>query len=123
MQEMRYHMSSLKSKGLGKVCTLVMDGSFQGRLQGFLSDIFYQKLLKEEQLLWSRRDIIEINIPNRTIHMLVDGVEIIHHRAKMEAKRKAVWQLVEEHKHKVSKALRAYVAITTSAAKIAVRNI
>nr|WP_245260707.1 hypothetical protein [Bartonella quintana] len=74
-------------------------------------------------MLWSRRDIIEINIPNRTIHMLVDGVEIIHHRAKMEAKRKAVWQLVEEHKHKVSKALRAYVAITTSAAKIAVRNI
>lgn len=68
-------------------------------------------------------DIIEIDIPNRSIHMLVDDVEMKQRRAKMEAKGKDAWQPVEKRQRKVSKALKAYAAMTTSAAKGAVRNI
>lgn len=68
-------------------------------------------------------DIIEIDIPNRTIHMLVEDDELMHRRVKMEAKGKAAWQPTEKRKRKVSKALKAYAAMTTSAAKGAVRNI
>ncbi|AQX30048.1 dihydroxyacid dehydratase [Bartonella schoenbuchensis R1] len=51
MQEMLYPTSYLKSKGLGKVCALITDGRFSGGLQGFLSVMFHQKLLKGAQLL------------------------------------------------------------------------
>ncbi|AQX30049.1 dihydroxy-acid dehydratase [Bartonella schoenbuchensis R1] len=68
-------------------------------------------------------DIIEIDIPNRIIHLMVDDIEIVRRRAKMEEKGNTAWQPVEERKRKISKALKAYAAMTTSAAKGAVRNI
>ncbi|WP_332065426.1 dihydroxy-acid dehydratase [Bartonella sp. CB189] len=124
MQEMLYPTSYLKSKGLGKVCALVTDGRFSGGTSGLsIGHISPEAAEKGEIALVEEGDIIEIDIPNRTIHMLVDNVEIMRRRAEMEKKGKTAWQPVEKRKRKVSKALKAYAAMTTSAAKGAVRYI
>ncbi|GAA4658853.1 dihydroxy-acid dehydratase [Bartonella pachyuromydis] len=124
MQEMLYPTSCLKSKGLGKACALITDGRFSGGTSGLsIGHISPEAAEGGEIALVEEGDIIEIDIPNRTIHMLVDDTEIKHRRAKMEAKGKAAWQPVEKRERKVSKALKAYAAMTTSAAKGAVRSI
>ncbi|MBX4335362.1 dihydroxy-acid dehydratase [Bartonella raoultii] len=124
MQEMLYPTSYLKSKGLGKACALITDGRFSGGTSGLsIGHISPEAAEGGEIALVEEGDIIEINIPNRTIHMLVDDVEIMHRRTQMEAKGKQAWQPVEERKRKVSKALKAYAAMTTSAAKGAVRHV
>ncbi|WP_406603989.1 dihydroxy-acid dehydratase [Bartonella gliris] len=124
MQEMLYPTSYLKSKGLGKVCALVTDGRFSGGSSGLsIGHISPEAAEGGAIALVEEGDIIEIDIPNRTIHLLVDDVEMMNRRAKMEAKGKAAWQPVEERKRKVSKALKAYAAMTTSAARGAVRSI
>ncbi len=124
MQEMLYPTSYLKSKGLGKVCALVTDGRFSGGSSGLsIGHISPEAAEGGEIALVEEGDIIEIDIPNRSIHMLVDDVEMKQRRAKMEAKGKDAWQPVEKRQRKVSKALKAYAAMTTSAAKGAVRNI
>ncbi|MCY1445526.1 Dihydroxy-acid dehydratase [compost metagenome] len=63
-------------------------------------------------------DTIEIDIPNRTIHLNVDDATMAHRRTVQEAKG---WHPKEERKRKVSKALKVYAMHTTSAAKGAVR--
>ncbi|WP_175868422.1 dihydroxy-acid dehydratase [Bartonella gabonensis] len=124
MQEMLYPTSYLKSKGLGKVCALVTDGRFSGGSSGLsIGHISPEAAEGGEIALVEEGDIIEIDIPNRSIHMLVDDVEMKQRRAKMEEKGKDAWQPVEKRQRKVSKALKAYAAMTTSAAKGAVRNI
>ncbi|WP_273759747.1 dihydroxy-acid dehydratase [Bartonella sp. ML70XJBT.G] len=124
MQEMLYPTSYLKSKGLGKACALITDGRFSGGTSGLsIGHISPEAAEGGEIALVEEGDIIEIDIPNRTIHMLVDDAEIKHRRAKMEAKGKAAWQPIEKRERKVSKALKAYAAMTTSAAKGAVRSI
>ncbi|WP_019223167.1 dihydroxy-acid dehydratase [Bartonella rattaustraliani] len=124
MQEMLYPTSYLKSKGLGKACALITDGRFSGGTSGLsIGHISPEAAEGGEIALVEEGDIIEIDIPNRTIQMLVNDVEMMHRRAKMEEKGKTAWQPVEERKRKVSKALKAYAALTTSAAKGAVRSI
>ncbi|MCZ2203434.1 dihydroxy-acid dehydratase [Bartonella sp. A05] len=124
MQEMLYPTSYLKSKGLGKVCALVTDGRFSGGSSGLsIGHISPEAAEGGAIALVEEGDIIEIDIPNRTIDIMVDDVEIMRRRAKMEEKGNAAWKPVEERKRKVSKALKAYAAMTTSAAKGAVRNI
>lgn len=124
MQEMLYPTSYLKSKGLGKVCALVTDGRFFRRSSGLsIGHISPEAAEGGEIALVEEGDIIEIDIPNRSIHMLVDAAEMKQRRAKMEAKGKDAWQPVEKRQRKVSKALKAYAAMTTSAAKGAVRSI
>ncbi|WP_455476017.1 dihydroxy-acid dehydratase [Bartonella sp. B17] len=124
MQEMLYPTSYLKSKGLGKACALITDGRFSGGTSGLsIGHISPEAAEGGEIALVEEGDIIEIDIPNRTINMLVDDIEIMHRRAKMEKKGNAAWKPIEERKRKVSKALKAYAAMTTSAAKGAVRNV
>ncbi|UNE54327.1 dihydroxy-acid dehydratase [Bartonella machadoae] len=124
MQEMLYPTSYLKSKGLGKVCALITDGRFSGGSSGLsVGHISPEAAEGGAIALVEEGDIIEIDIPNRTIHMLVDAAEMVQRRAKMEAKGKTAWQPTEVRKRKVSKALKAYAAMTTSASKGAVRNI
>ncbi|EJF85494.1 dihydroxy-acid dehydratase [Bartonella rattimassiliensis] len=124
MQEMLYPTSYLKSKGLGKVCALVTDGRFSGGSSGLsIGHISPEAAEGGEIALVEEGDIIEIDIPNRSIHMLVDDIQIKQRRMKMEAKGKSAWKPVEKRQRKVSKALKAYAAMTTSAAKGAVRNI
>ncbi|WP_142416227.1 dihydroxy-acid dehydratase [Bartonella massiliensis] len=124
MQEMLYPTSYLKSKGLGKVCALVTDGRFSGGSSGLsIGHISPEAAEGGEIALVEEGDIIEIDIPNRSIHMLVDDGEMKQRRLRMEAKGKEAWQPVEKRQRKVSKALKAYAAMTTSAAKGAIRNI
>ncbi len=121
MQEMLYPTSYLKSKGLGKLCALVTDGRFSGGSSG-LSIGHVSPEAAEGGLigLVEQGDRIEIDIPNRRIHLAVETAELQRRRAAQEAKG---WQPAQPRKRKVTTALRAYAALTTSAAKGAVRQV
>ncbi len=123
MQEMLYPTSYLKSKGLGKVCALLTDGRFSGGTSGL--SIGHASPEAEEGGaigLVEEGDTIEINIPDRTIHLVVSDSELASRRAEMEAKGKDAWKPVKRERF-VSEALRAYAAMTTSASKGAVRDV
>ena len=121
MQEMLYTTSYLKSKGLGKECALLTDGRFSGGTSG-LSIGHVSPEAEEGGLIGLVRegDIIEIDIPNRTINLAVDDAELARRRVEQD---KAGWKPVEQRKRKVTKALRAYAAFATSADKGAVRHV
>ncbi|MCB5175128.1 dihydroxy-acid dehydratase [Microvirga lenta] len=122
MQEMLYPTSYLKSKGLGKACALITDGRFSGGTSG-LSIGHVSPEAAEGGLigLVEEGDRIEIDIPNRTIRLAVSDEDLARRRASMEARGSKAWKPAEDRKRKVSTALRAYAALTTSAAKGAVR--
>jgi len=124
MQEMLYPTSYLKSKGLGKACALITDGRFSGGTSG-LSIGHVSPEAAEGGLigLVENGDRIEIDIPDRTIHLAVDDGEISRRRAAMAARGGAAWKPAERRARKVSTALRAYASTATSAAKGAVRHI
>ena len=68
-------------------------------------------------------DIIEIDIPERRLHLAVPEAVLAVRRAAMEAKGDAAWQPAESRQRQVSTALRAYAAMATSAARGAVRDV
>ncbi len=121
MQEMLYPTSYLKSKGLGKACALLTDGRFSGGTSG-LSIGHVSPEAEEGGAIGLVRDgdRIEIDIPNRKIHLAVDEAELASRRAAQD---KAGWKPVEQRKRKVTQALRAYAAFATSADKGAVRKL
>jgi dihydroxy-acid dehydratase len=121
MQEMLYPTSYLKSKGLGKVCALVTDGRFSGGSSG-LSIGHVSPEAAEGGLigLVNDGDIIELDIPHRTIRLAVDEAELSRRRAAMTALGAKAWKPAKRDR-KVSTALKAYAALTTSAARGAVR--
>ncbi|MGJ4954357.1 dihydroxy-acid dehydratase [Bradyrhizobium sp. HKCCYLRH2015] len=121
MQEMLYPTSYLKSKGLGKACALITDGRFSGGTSG-LSIGHVSPEAAEGGLigLVQDGDRIEIDIPNRTIHLAVSDAELAQRRAAMEAKGDKAWK-PKTRARKVSTALKAYAAFASSAAKGAVR--
>jgi dihydroxy-acid dehydratase len=123
MQEMLYPTSYLKSKGLGKVCALITDGRFSGGTSG-LSIGHVSPEAAEGGLigLVEEGDLVEIDIPNRRIHLAVAEAEIARRRAAMEAKGKDAWKPAYRER-KISAALKAYAALTTSAARGAVRDV
>ncbi|SLN25436.1 Dihydroxy-acid dehydratase [Aquimixticola soesokkakensis] len=119
MQEMLYPTSYLKSKGLGKKCALLTDGRFSGGTSG-LSIGHVSPEAEEGGLigLVETGDTIEIDIPNRTIHLAVPDNELA---ARREAKGDLPWAPVEKRERAVSTALKAYAMLASSAAKGAVR--
>ncbi len=123
MQEMLYPTSYLKSKGLGKDCALITDGRFSGGTSG-LSIGHVSPEAAEGGLigLVAEGDSIEIDIPNRRIHLAVPDAELAARRDAMEAKGAQAWKPVNRDRL-VSPALRAYAAMTTSAAFGAVRDV
>lgn len=121
MQEMLYPTSYLKSKGLGKDCALVTDGRFSGGSSGLSIGHVSPEAAEGGAIgLVEDGDRIEIDIPNRTIHLAVEDAVMVERRAAQEAKG---WKPAEERPRKISKALKAYAMHTTSAAKGAVRDI
>jgi dihydroxy-acid dehydratase len=122
MQEMLYPTSYLKSKGLGKACALITDGRFSGGTSG-LSIGHVSPEAAEGGLiaLVEEGDTIEIDIPNRSIRLAVPDAEIATRRAAMLATGGKAWKPAEQRKRKITTALKAYAALTTSAAKGAVR--
>ena len=121
MQEMLYPTSYLKSKGLGKACALVTDGRFSGGSSG-LSIGHVSPEAAEGGLigLVQDGDRIEIDIPARSINLAVDETELKRRREAMQAKGKHAWKPAKRAR-KVTTALKAYAALTTSAARGAVR--
>ncbi|HEY0330010.1 MAG TPA: dihydroxy-acid dehydratase [Rhodopseudomonas sp.] len=120
MQEMLYPTSYLKSKGLGKACALITDGRFSGGSSG-LSIGHVSPEAAEGGLigLVEEGDRIEIDIPKRSIRLAVDDAVLAQRRAAMLA-RKDAWK-PGKRSRKVTSALKAYAAMTTSAARGAVR--
>ena len=121
MQEMLYPTSYLKSKGLGKSCALITDGRFSGGTSG-LSIGHVSPEAAEGGLigLVQDGDRIELDIPNRSIRLAVDEAELSQRRAAMVAQESKAWKPAKRDR-KVSMALKAYAALTTSAARGAVR--
>jgi len=125
MQEMLYPTSYLKSKGLGKYCALLTDGRFSGGTSGLSIGHASPEAAEGGNIgLVNEGDTIEIDIPNRTINALVSDEEFDVRRKAMEAKGKShAWKPELPRERRVSSALRAYAAMTTSAAFGAVRNV
>jgi dihydroxy-acid dehydratase len=123
MQEMLYPTSYLKSKGLGKVCALLTDGRFSGGTSGLSIGHASPEAAEGGAIaLVAEGDIIEIDIPKRTIHLAVSAEELASRRTQMEARGSQAWKPVGRERP-VSPALRAYAAMTTSASRGAVRDV
>jgi len=122
MQEMLYPTSYLKSKGLGKACALVTDGRFSGGTSGLSIGHASPEAAEGGMIgLVEENDPIEIDIPNRKIHLAVSDSVLAERRAAMEKLGPRAWKPAKDRQRKVSTALKAYAALTTSAAKGAVR--
>jgi dihydroxy-acid dehydratase len=121
MQEMLYPTSYLKSKGFGKSCALITDGRFSGGTSG-LSIGHVSPEAAEGGLigLVEEGDRIEIDIPRRSISLVVDEAILTRRREAMLARKADAWKPAKRSR-KVSMALKAYAALTTSAARGAVR--
>jgi dihydroxy-acid dehydratase len=123
MQEMLYPTSYIKSKGMGKVCALITDGRFSGGTSGLSIGHVSPEAAEGGAIgLVQEGDRIEIDIPKRSINLVVHKDEIERRRTLMEAKGKDAWKPAKRDRM-VSPALRAYAAMTTSAAFGAVRDV
>lgn len=121
MQEMLYPTSYIKSKGLGKACALLTDGRFSGGTSGLSIGHCSPEAAAGGAIgLVRDGDRIRIDIPNRTIDVLVSDEELARRRAEQDAKG---WKPAEPRPRKVSAALKAYAKMATSADRGAVRDI
>ena len=119
MQEMLYPTSFLKGRGLGKVCALITDGRFSGGTSGLsIGHVSPEAASGGTIALVEDGDRIRIDIPSRSIELLVDDDELA-------ARREALGGVYapKTRDRKVSQALRAYAAMATSADKGAVRDV
>ena len=124
MQEMLYPTSYLKSKGLGKQCALLTDGRFSGGTSGLsIGHVSPEAASGGAIALVEQGDLIRIDIPNRTIDVLLSDEVLAQRRAVMDAKGKDGWKPAEDRPRKVSTALRAYAALATSADRGGVRDL
>ncbi|MDD7987500.1 dihydroxy-acid dehydratase [Lentisphaera marina] len=122
MQEMLYPTTYLKSRGLGKDCALITDGRFSGGTSGLsIGHVSPEAASGGAIGLIEEGDIINIDIPNRTIDIAISDEELEARRVAMNASEKA-WKPVSR-KRTVSKALQAYAVMATSADKGAVRSL
>ena len=123
MQEMLYPTSYLKSRHLGKLCALLTDGRFSGGTSGLsIGHASPEAASKGNIGLVKDGDIIEIDIPNRTINVGLTDAELDERRKEMESRGAKAWK-PEHRDRKVSKALQAYGLMASSADKGAVRDI
>jgi dihydroxy-acid dehydratase len=121
MQEMLYPTSYLKSKGLGKACALLTDGRFSGGTSGLsIGHVSPEAAAGGTIGLVREGDMVDIDIPNRTISLRVPEAELATRRAEQDA---AGWKPEKARPRKVSQALKAYALFATSADKGAVRKL
>ncbi|MBQ4245967.1 MAG: dihydroxy-acid dehydratase, partial [Succinivibrio sp.] len=122
MQEMLYPTSYIKSVGLGKKCALVTDGRFSGGSSGLSIGHVSPEAANGGNIgLLKEGDIIEIDIPNRSIRMAVSDEELASRREKMNALGNKAWQPVNRDRE-ISFALKAYGKLASSADKGGVRD-
>ncbi len=119
MQEMLYPTSYLKSKGLGKVCALLTDGRFSGGTSGLSIGHASPEAASGGAIgLVREGDMIDIDIPNRTINLRISDAELAARRAEQD---KLGWKPAKPRSRKVSQALKAYALFAASADRGAVR--
>ncbi len=124
MQEMLYPTSYLKAKGLGKACALITDGRFSGGTSGLSIGHVSPEAAEGGAIgLIEAGDRIAIDIPARSVRLLVSEETLAQRRAAVAAKGKDAWKPAKPRKRAVSQALRAYAAFATSAARGAVREV
>ena len=124
MQEMLYPTSYLKSKGLGKVCALLTDGRFSGGTSGLsIGHVSPEAAEHGPIALVEEGDTIHIDIPKRGIALLVTDEELQARAARQDARGELAWKPVKLRNRRVSAALQAYAAMTTSADRGAVRDV
>jgi dihydroxy-acid dehydratase len=122
MQEMLYPTSYLKSKGLGKSCALITDGRFSGGTAGLSICHVSPEAAEGGTIgLLEEGDRIEIDIPGRSLRVDLSDADLEKRRTTMESRGAAAWQ--PNRVRAVSPALQAYAAMTTSAARGAVRDV
>jgi dihydroxy-acid dehydratase len=120
MQEMLYPTSYLKSKGLGKACALLTDGRFSGGTSGLSIGHASPEAAAGGTIgLVRDGDRIRIDIPARSIELLVPETELAERRSAQDA---AGWKPAGPRPRKVTTALKAYALLATSADKGAVRD-
>jgi dihydroxy-acid dehydratase len=120
MQEMLYPTSYLKSKGLGKQCALLTDGRFSGGTSGLSIGHASPEAAAGGAIgLVREGDRIRIDIPQRSINLLVSDEELAARRTTQDAQG---WKPAQPRTRKVSTALKAYALLATSADKGAVRD-
>jgi len=123
MQEMLYPTSYIKSKHLGTKCALLTDGRFSGGTSGLsIGHVSPEAAEGGAIALLEDGDRIRIDIPNRSIDVLLSDEELAERRKKMEAGGRDAYSPRTRRRH-VSAALQAYAALTTSAARGAVRDV
>ncbi|TXI26109.1 MAG: dihydroxy-acid dehydratase [Ottowia sp.] len=121
MQEMLYPTSYIKSKGLGKACALLTDGRFSGGTSGLSIGHCSPEAAAGGAIgLVRNGDRIRIDIPNRSINVLVSDDVLARRRAEQDA---VGWKPAQSRPRKVSAALKAYAKLVTSADKGAVRDL
>ncbi|WP_433242332.1 dihydroxy-acid dehydratase [Streptosporangium sp. CA-135522] len=122
MQEMLYPTSFLKGKGLGKACALVTDGRFSGGTSGLSIGHASPEAAEGGVIaLVEDGDIIEIDIPGRSIELKVAEEELAARRERLVADLGG-YRPRDRHRP-VSAALQAYAALTTSASTGASRDL
>jgi dihydroxy-acid dehydratase len=123
MQEMLYPTSYLKSRGLGKECALLTDGRFSGGTSGLSIGHVSPEASEGGAIgLVEDGDRIAIDIPGRSINLLVSDAELARRRAVMDSLGAKAWQPTNRQRY-VSPALQAYALMATSAATGAVRDL
>ncbi|MDE0606134.1 MAG: dihydroxy-acid dehydratase [Acidimicrobiaceae bacterium] len=123
MQEMLYPTSYIKSRGLGKECALVTDGRFSGGTSGLsIGHASPEGAEGGAIALIETGDMIDVDIPDRSVNLRISDAELAERRRAMEAKGADAWR-PSKRRRTVSAALRAYAAMTTSADRGAVRDV
>lgn len=123
MQEMLYPTSYLKSKGLGKACALITDGRFSGGTSGLsIGHVSPEAAEGGAIALVEEGDLVEIDIPGRSIRVAIEAEVMASRKAAMESRGAQAWKPLNRDRQ-VSSALKAYAAMTTSASRGAVRDI
>lgn len=124
MQEMLYPTSYLKSQGLGKACALLTDGRFSGGTSGLsIGHVSPEAASGGAIALIKNGDRIRIDIPNRSIDVLLSDSELEARRAAELARGSSAWKPAEVRPRKVSASLKAYAMLATSADRGAVRDL
>jgi dihydroxy-acid dehydratase len=122
MQEMLYPTSYLKARHLGRDCALITDGRFSGGTSGLsIGHISPEAAAGGEIALIEEGDIIDIDIPARTLNVRLTDEQLAERRRRQEARGKEAYTPAGRDRH-VSRALRAYAASVTSADKGGVRS-
>jgi dihydroxy-acid dehydratase len=124
MQEMLYPTSYIKSMGLGQKCALITDGRFSGGSSGLSIGHISPEAANGGSIgLVEEGDTIEIDIPTRKLHLVVDDATLAQRRVRMEARGADAWKPTEKRERAVSMALRAYAAFALSASEGAARDV